>query len=278
MIYRRTELACITCHAIGGVGGKVGPDMTSLGASAPIDYIIQSLYDPNAKIKENYHSMIVANEDGQTFTGIQVSSTDEELILRDATGKLIRIPADEVVATKNGKSLMPTGVIDRLSEQDQVDLISFITKLGKPGDFDAGKGGVARVYQILAGTHRVEQQGADRIISGERTEGWLPLWSLVDGSLPGQQLKEMTKPSFNISLVNVYARTEVEASRDGPVTFAVDGVDKASLWVDGKPVDGKTKFEADLTAGKHTVLVRLDGRSLPEAFKLRSKDVTFATE
>ncbi len=53
-IYRRRELACATCHAIGGVGGKVGPDMTSLGASAPIDYIIESLFIPNAKIKEGF--------------------------------------------------------------------------------------------------------------------------------------------------------------------------------------------------------------------------------
>ncbi len=180
LVYRRAELACITCHAIGGVGGKVGPDMTSLGASAPIDYIIQSLYDPNAKIKENYHSMIVATEDGQTFTGIQVSSTDEELVIRDATGKLIRIPADEVIASKNGKSLMPTGVIDRLNEQDQVDLISFISKLGKPGDFDAGKGGVAGLRNLgwhapgrAARCRTDHQRRADRrldaaVVTGQR--------------------------------------------------------------------------------------------------------------
>ena len=51
-VYSRVSLACINCHAIGGVGGKVGPDMTSLGASAPLDYLVESIYDPNAKIKE----------------------------------------------------------------------------------------------------------------------------------------------------------------------------------------------------------------------------------
>ncbi|MEZ6107138.1 MAG: hypothetical protein R3B96_13720 [Pirellulaceae bacterium] len=32
-IYRRTQSQCINCHAIGGAGGKVGPDLLSIGAS-----------------------------------------------------------------------------------------------------------------------------------------------------------------------------------------------------------------------------------------------------
>ncbi|MEM8735899.1 MAG: HEAT repeat domain-containing protein, partial [Planctomycetota bacterium] len=83
-IYRRNELACATCHAIGGVGGKVGPDMTSLGASAPLDYLIESLFVPNAKIKENYHAVTVITEDDQILTGIELESTDQEFVLRKA--------------------------------------------------------------------------------------------------------------------------------------------------------------------------------------------------
>ena len=128
-IYRRSNLACITCHAIGGAGGKVGPDMTSLGASAPLDYIVESLFDPNAKIKEGYHSVIVATDDGQLVTGIEVKSDDTETVIRNADGKLIRIPDDEIEGKKNGKSIMPTGVIDGLIEQEKLDLIAFLGKL-----------------------------------------------------------------------------------------------------------------------------------------------------
>ena len=34
-VYRRPSLLCTNCHAIGGAGGKAGPDLSSLGASAP---------------------------------------------------------------------------------------------------------------------------------------------------------------------------------------------------------------------------------------------------
>ncbi|NND98890.1 MAG: c-type cytochrome [Pirellulaceae bacterium] len=277
-IYYRAELACVNCHAIGGVGGKVGPDMTSLGASAPVDYLIESLYDPNAKIKENYHSVIVATEDGQTLSGIEVESTDDELVIRDANNKLVRVAQDDIVAKKAGPSLMPNGVVDRLSQQEQVDLITFLTRLGKPGNYDASQGGVGRVYEVFAGNHRIEQAGADRIISGELKEGWKPLLSRVNGNVQGSTLAEMCKQPINISLVNVYLRTRFDMATEGDVTFTVAGATTAELWIDGEPVDGKTSFKTNVKPGNHTVLVRLDGRELPRVFKLICKDVQFAIE
>ena len=277
-VYHRKELACINCHAIGGVGGEVGPDMTSLGASAPIDYLVESIYKPNAKIKENYHSVIVATEDGQTVTGIVVESTDDELVLRDVNNKIVRVPQDDIVAKKNGQSLMPRGVVDRLSEAEQVDLIKFLTQLGKPGDYDASKGGVARIYEIFAGHHRIEQEGADRIINGEIKNGWKPHWSRVNGDVRGEVVKELTKQPINTALVNVYFRTEIEASADGEATFNVAGPEKAAMWIDGEPVKGELEFKPELKAGKHTVLVRIDGKAIPENFRLSSRDVTFAKQ
>ena len=44
-VYRKPALACMTCHAIGGAGGVVGPDLVSIGASAPVDYLIDSIFD-----------------------------------------------------------------------------------------------------------------------------------------------------------------------------------------------------------------------------------------
>ena len=277
-VYSRANLACVSCHAIGGVGGKVGPDMTSLGASAPLDYLVESIYDPNAKIKENYHSVIVATDSGKTITGIEVESTDDELVIRNADNKLVRIPQDDILQQKVGKSLMPNGVVDRLSLAEQVDMIKFLSQLGKPGDFDASKGGVGRVYEILAGTHRIEQEGADKITSGERTKGWKPLMSRVNGNVPRETIAAMTVPPRNISLVNVYLRTKISVASEGDVTLNTNGPDKAALWVDGKPVEGTTLFKTNLKAGEHTVLVRLDAKALPKAFRLVSKDVTFATE
>ena len=61
-VFRRAD--CLKCHSIAGAGGRVGPDLISIGTSAQVDYLIESIFDPSGKIKENYHSLKVATDDG----------------------------------------------------------------------------------------------------------------------------------------------------------------------------------------------------------------------
>lgn len=277
LIYRRSQLQCATCHAIGGVGGKVGPDMTSLGASAPVDYIIESMFDPNAKIKENYHSVTVLTEEGQVFAGIESGSTEDEMVLRDASNKLVRIPESEIVQVKQGKSLMPAGLLDRIQQSEQLDLIRFLTQLGRPGDYDASRQTVARVLELFAGNHRIEQAGNQAIVSGELVKGWKPLQARVSGKIDRAVLQEMTVQPRNIALVNIYLRTAIEVGSDTQANFSVDNIKSATLWIDGEnPTEINDSVQ--LTAGKHTLLIQIDGRELPESIAIRSEDVTFVVD
>ncbi|HTU89578.1 MAG TPA: PVC-type heme-binding CxxCH protein, partial [Gemmataceae bacterium] len=69
LVFRRKDQVCFKCHAIGGAGGQVGPDLSSIGGSAQVDYLIESLLQPNKAVKENYHAMLVTTMKGQQFTG-----------------------------------------------------------------------------------------------------------------------------------------------------------------------------------------------------------------
>ena len=276
-VYSREDMQCMTCHAIGGVGGKVGPDMTSLGASAPIDYLIESIYKPNAKIKENYHSVNILTVDGLVLTGIIVGSDNNEVVLRDARNKLVRIPKDNIEFQKPGKSLMPEGLVDRLTQQEQVDLIKFLTQLGRPGNYDASKGGVARVYEVFTGTQRADDGNIQELMSGTQADQWVPFLSRVNGSVAGVQLARKAKVDRAKESVGVYLKTDIEVVTDGDVTLSANGADAADLWVDAMPIEGDTNFTTELTAGKHTVVIRLDGKKLPASFRFVSRDVTFLT-
>ena len=95
-IYERESLKCASCHKIGDQGGRVGPALTAIGASSPLDYIIDSLVHPAKNVKEGYNTLVVLTDDGQVVTGIQVSRSDEELVLRDATGTELKIPTSTI--------------------------------------------------------------------------------------------------------------------------------------------------------------------------------------
>lgn len=137
-IYTRKELNCQKCHAIAGGGGQVGPDMLSLGASSPVDYIIQSLIEPSAKIKEGYHSTTVVTTDGKTITGLLIRETDKNILIRDAENREVTIPLDDVLEKANSTtSMMPAELTAKLSQDEFVDLVAFLSSLGKNGPYKA---------------------------------------------------------------------------------------------------------------------------------------------
>src|SRR6185437_4245610 len=166
-VFRRPELGCVTCHAIGGVGGRVGPDLTSIGASAPADYLVESVFYPSRKIKEGYHAVVLETQDGQELSGILVRENNEQVVIRDVSNREVAIPKNNIKSRTMGGSLMPSGLIDNLPARDRVDLFRFLSELGKPGPYDASKGGAARFWKVRAATHEVEQFGLERVAGGD---------------------------------------------------------------------------------------------------------------
>jgi putative heme-binding domain-containing protein len=271
-LYRRAELACTVCHAIGGAGGKVGPDLSSIGASAPADYLVESLLYPSAKIKEGYHSVVIAKKNGQQFSGTIVKEDASEVVLRDASNAEVRIAMQDVATRTSVGSLMPAGLIETLLPEERLDLVKFLSQLGKPGAYDAPKGGVARAWKLYLVTARNEPYGTERVVRGDFTlRDWQPALSLVNGALP----KEAIDAAF-LSLSNnrgLFAAAQFESAKGGPATFEVTGEAKG-LWVNGRQAKFASRMTIDAKPGTNVVVVQLDDKDL-QAVKLTSPDATF---
>jgi putative heme-binding domain-containing protein len=282
LVYRRPELGCVSCHAIGGVGGKVGPDMTSIGASAPADYLVESLIYPNRKIKEGYHSVVIETKDEQEFSGVLTRQTDTQIFIRNAADQEVAVAKNNIARQGTGVSLMPAGLIDALPEQERLDLIRFLTELGKPGPFDAARGNVARLWRLRQGTHRDEQFESSGAMAGLLQErGWNPVATLVDGRLPQPEMEEAlrtTNRNNANSMVALWAHARFRTSQAGPVRLNFEGAAGAQVWVAGKPATGAGNITVELPAGAHDLLIKLHPRTLPENFRVSSTDVTFLVE
>jgi len=126
------------CHAVSGAAGGVGPDLSSLGLSSPVDYVVNSILIPEQAIKEEFLTRLVVTDDGRVLQGIVVEEDDKRLVLKDATGEQRVIPVASIEESKKGGSLMPKGIGNLLTRAEFVDLVRFLSELGKPGLMRSG--------------------------------------------------------------------------------------------------------------------------------------------
>jgi putative membrane-bound dehydrogenase-like protein len=123
-------LACIKCHVADGRGGRIGPDLSSVGVKYPRDELIGSILFPSARISSGYEPVVVATDDGRVFTGIIKSDQQEAIEIEDVDAKRIRIPTSEISdRRKSSVSLMPTGLTAGLTKADFADLIAYLETL-----------------------------------------------------------------------------------------------------------------------------------------------------
>jgi putative heme-binding domain-containing protein len=245
-IYRQPALACIACHAVGGAGGKVGPDMTSIGASAPLDYLVESILMPAAKVKEGYHSVVIETKDGRTLMGRLLRSGGGSTVISDAAGQEITLADSAIVKRTDSGSLMPANLIAGLKEQEQLDLFKFLSQLGKPGPFDATKSRAPRVWAVMP-LSGAPPEGA---LKGEASLPWIPINGTVNGTLLGSDVAAFAGGAGQILAA---ARLQLTQAADLVLTFpqAPSGV-----WVDGQPVkNGRVRLEP----GIHKIVVQHQG-------------------
>ena len=264
----------MACHAIGGAGGKVGPDLTSIGASAPPDYLVESLLYPNAKVKEGFHAVQIATKDQRDLSGMVVRETANEVVLRDAANQEVSVAVNNIARRTNIGSLMPAGLVDNLLPEERLDLVKFLASLGQPGDYDAAKGGVARSWKIYVVTTGNEPTGTERVARGDfALAGWTPVLSFVSGALP----KEIVAPFVpRINSRGTYLATQFESAAGGLAQFSLTG-EATGLWVNGKPIRPGAQFTAGAQPGSNTIVLRVSDTQVPDAIKLESSDVTFVT-
>lgn len=224
-IYRRAALQCIVCHAIGGAGGIIGPDLVSIGASAPVDYLIDSLLQPSVKIKEGYHTALVTLKNGDAFAGAIAREDANEIVVRDAAGNENRIPKSEVASnTISPVSLMPPGLTASLREDEFVDLVRFLSELGKDGKFKTPPNRFVRQWQALMPHERtrdaIGHQGAVIFTEPIDSYVWMPIFAEVSGAVPTSETPDVVGRGRDRYAV---LRTFIEVSGEGPIKLKLTG-------------------------------------------------------
>ncbi len=277
-VYRQAAMNCLKCHAIAGAGGQVGPDMSSIGASAPVDYLVESLLNPNAKIKEGYNSFIVTTVDDRIFTGIRVRETNTELVLRDNEDREVLIPKADIAQRKDGKSLMPEGLVDPLTRQELLDLTRFLSELGK-GSYAATPGRVVRSWQALQPTKEMytilNRQRLAAVAVPDPGLAWAAAYSAVSGDLTPD-----ATPAFqwnqNAPLLSV-VRFQLDVTTAGKVKLVLNESAGLTIWIDGNPIEPASSLALDLATGVHTVTLTVESSKRTKPLRVELEELSEST-
>jgi putative heme-binding domain-containing protein len=117
---------CAVCHALNGVGGKLGPDLAGSWHNGP-DYFLENIVDPNAVVGENYQLHIITKKDGTVVTGLLDQESATAITLRTTTEPVIVAKADVKEHQKLAQSLMPPGLLESMPERKAIELLKFLT-------------------------------------------------------------------------------------------------------------------------------------------------------
>ena len=252
-IFRSRNQVCMKCHAIGGVGGSVGPDLLSVGASAPMEYLLESITDPSAKIKEGYSTVRAETDAGQIITGIKLRQTDKALILRDADDHELTIPLSTIDnQTVSTKSLMPVGLADSMTHGELVDLVRFLSELGNVGPYSVSKTPIARRWQTLLATPAAKNvlrtdAGLQRLISSDPNLSWESAYSRVAGPLPIDDLPRLAAADGTAASV---VRCQVDVTTAGILKFKLNSA-RPGLWIDGRAIPPLDEMDKQFAVGTH---------------------------
>jgi putative heme-binding domain-containing protein len=224
-IYRRVALQCVACHAIGGAGPVIGPDLVSIGASAPVDYLIDSLLEPSKKIKEGYHTTFVTLKNGNSVAGAIAREDANELVIRDAVGNENRLPKAEIASNQiSPVSLMPPGLTASLREDEFIHLVRFLSELGKDGAYKTPSNRYVRHWQALmphpSTRDRIGHYGSKIFTEAVSDYVWMPVYATVGGGVPVGELPEVQGRGKN-GLGVVRSFLDVKAA--GPVKVKLTG-------------------------------------------------------
>ncbi|WP_020475306.1 PVC-type heme-binding CxxCH protein [Zavarzinella formosa] len=275
LVYRRKEATCLACHAIAGAGGQVGPDMTSIGASAQVDYLVESIFNPNKAVKEGYNAIKVTTNSGKVIVGIKTREAEGKLTLRTIEDKEITIADKDIDEKSASRSMMPDGLADQFTRQEFVDLVRFLSELGKQGPYAPSKARVVRRWQQFEPTlENMNQLRRGRAALAAETPDaftWSSVYSMVNGEFPKSDMPKLTvwNGSAPISLL----RAQLDVTTAGPVKLKINNAKGLTLYVGSTPVAVKEEMILDLKVGLQNLTFGVDYDNRVDGLRVELDDV-----
>lgn len=125
---------CYNCHRFDGDGGAVGPDLTNLSGRFAAADILESVIEPSKVINDQYAAVTAITTDGRVITGRITNYGGGNIHINtdmlDPTAMVTVRPDDIEELEQSPTSMMPSGLLNTLNEDELLDLFAFLLSQG----------------------------------------------------------------------------------------------------------------------------------------------------
>ena len=132
---------CSLCHMVNGQGGRLGPELTSVGASRTREAIIDSVRNPSRRLAwglteatkefpQEYETITVVTGEGKQIKGVALNEDSFTVEIMDTSEQIHLLEKDKLRSfQKSRTSIMPIYGEDLLSSKDLDDIVQFLISL-----------------------------------------------------------------------------------------------------------------------------------------------------
>jgi putative heme-binding domain-containing protein len=124
---------CLTCHSVGGNGGRTAPSLSEIGSSRRALQLQRALLEPSAEIRSEHRQVRAVTKQGATITGRLLNQDTYTLQMLQTNGRLVLLDKTNLrEMTILKESPMPS-FKDKLDDQEVADVIAYLRSLrGRP--------------------------------------------------------------------------------------------------------------------------------------------------
>lgn len=124
-VFLSEQAGCSKCHTAHGVGEKIGPDLSNL-IYRDYESVARDIKHPSYSINPDYITYTALLKDSRVLTGA-LRSEGDQFWISDQQAKVTAFARSEIDTLKaSSLSIMPEGIIEKLSHQQWNDLLAFL--------------------------------------------------------------------------------------------------------------------------------------------------------
>jgi len=124
------DARCSRCHMVDGSGGRMGPDLSRIGAVRTREVLLRAIREPSADVASRFRTVTLVTREGDEIRGAAKGEDAFSIQIMDTRQQLRGyLKADLAEVVRNPESLMPAFTDARMPTSDLDDIVRYLGTL-----------------------------------------------------------------------------------------------------------------------------------------------------